>query len=57
MEKVPGCFYHLGVRNEERGIIHEWHHPKFDADERALPIGAGILAQSAWDYLEDAKEV
>jgi amidohydrolase len=57
MEKVPGCFYHLGVRNVERGIIHEWHHPKFDADERALPIGAGILAQSAWDYLEDAKEV
>lgn len=57
MEKVPGCFYHLGVRNEERGIIHEWHHPKFDADERSFPIGAGILAQSAWDYLENAKEV
>jgi amidohydrolase len=51
MEKVPGCFFHLGVRNEERGIVYEWHHPRFDADERALPVGAGILAQSAWDYL------
>jgi len=53
MQEVPGCFYHLGVKNEERGIIHQWHHPKYDVDERSIPIGAGILAQSAWDYLAE----
>ena len=51
MQDVPGCFYFLGVRNEERGIIYPWHHPKFDVDEKCLPVGAGILAQSAVDYL------
>lgn len=52
MEEVPGCFYFLGVRNEEKGIVYPWHHPKFDADEKSLPIGAGVLAQSAFDYLQ-----
>lgn len=52
-EKVPGCFYFLGVRNESKGIVNEWHHPKFDIDEKALPIGAGILAQSALEFLTD----
>lgn len=52
-EKVPGCFYFLGVRNEDRGIVHEWHSQEFDIDESALCIGAGILAQSAFDYLEN----
>ena len=51
-EQVPGCFYFLGVRNEERGIVHEWHSQEFDIDESALCIGAGILAQSAFDFLE-----
>lgn len=49
--KIPGCFYFLGVRNEKRNIVYEWHHQKFDIDESALSIGAGILAQSAYDYL------
>lgn len=49
---VPGCFYFLGVRNEEKGITSEWHAQDFDIDESALWIGAGILAQSAIDYLE-----
>lgn len=51
MQEIPGCFYFLGIRNEEKGIIYPWHHPKFDADESSLPIGAGILAQSAFDFL------
>ncbi|MEN9600288.1 MAG: hypothetical protein RL596_2612, partial [Bacteroidota bacterium] len=41
---VPGCFFRLGVRNEERGIIHQVHTPKFDIDESAIEIGAGMMA-------------
>lgn len=50
-QKVPGCFYFLGVRNEAKGIVHEWHHPQFNIDEKALQIGAGVLAQSALEFL------
>lgn len=52
---VPGCFYFLGVRNEERGITSSWHAQDFDIDESALWIGAGILAQSAYDFLTQAQ--
>ena len=46
-EKTPGCFFWLGVGNPEIGAVHPWHSPLFTADESALPIGAGVLAQSA----------
>ncbi|TDH26151.1 amidohydrolase [Segetibacter sp. 3557_3] len=41
---VPGCFYRLGVRNEDKGIIHNVHTPKFNVDERAIEIGMGMMA-------------
>ena len=40
----PSCFYRLGVRNEDRGIISNLHTPTFDIDEDALAIGAGLMA-------------
>jgi amidohydrolase len=43
-QAVPGCFYRLGTRNEERGIVHALHHPRFDIDEDALGIGPGLQA-------------
>jgi metal-dependent amidase/aminoacylase/carboxypeptidase family protein len=52
-EKVPGTFYFLGVRNEEEGIVNEWHSQNFNIDERALWVGAGIYAQSAFDFLNE----
>jgi len=41
---IPGCFYRLGVRNEEKGIIHNVHTPKFDIDESAIETGIGMMA-------------
>ncbi len=46
-QQVPSCFYRLGVRNEEKGIVHSVHTPAFDIDETALPDGAGLLAYMA----------
>ena len=43
-QTIPGCFFRLGVRNEEKGVIHNVHTPKFDVDERAIPKGISILA-------------
>lgn len=41
---IPGCFFRLGVRNEERGIVNNVHTPKFDIDERAIETGMGMMA-------------
>ena len=51
-EKVPGVFLFLGVGNVARGIVNQWHNPRFDADEDCLRYGAAALAQLAFDYLE-----
>ncbi len=36
---VPATFIRIGVRNEEKGIVHPVHNAKFDIDERALITG------------------
>jgi len=41
---IPGCFYRLGVRNTEKGIIHNVHTPQFNIDERAIEAGIGMMA-------------
>ncbi|NCI51454.1 amidohydrolase [Sediminibacterium roseum] len=41
---IPGCFYRLGVRNTDQGIVHNVHTPKFNIDERAIETGMGMMA-------------
>jgi amidohydrolase len=43
-QEIPACFFRLGVRNEELGIIHEVHHPNFDVDKDSIVNGAAALA-------------
>lgn len=52
LERVPGCYFFVGSRNEEEGKVHPHHSPYFDIDERALPIGTRILTGVALRYLE-----
>ncbi len=42
--EIPACFYRLGTRNEAKGLVHGLHTSKFDVDEEALRIGAGLMA-------------
>lgn len=42
LQARPGCYFLLGVRNEEWGIIEPNHSPRWDLDERALLIGAEL---------------
>lgn len=46
-QKVPVCFFRLGVRNDGKGIIHGVHHPKFDIDPEALKTGMIMMALAA----------
>ncbi len=42
LSHAPGAFFSLGVRNEERGIVHSVHQPGFDVDEECLAYGAAL---------------
>lgn len=43
-QKLPACFFRLGVRNELKGIVHNVHTARFNIDESALTSGAAIMA-------------
>jgi amidohydrolase len=47
-QHVPVCFFRLGVRNEERGIVYGVHHPRFDIDEHALLTGVQLMCHAAF---------
>lgn len=49
--EVPSVFYFLGIRNEEKGIVHPAHNSLFDMDEEALFLGTAIQCQVVLDYL------
>jgi len=51
-QQVPDCFFRLGIRNEDLGIVHGVHHAKFDIDKNALEVGAGIMAYLAIKALD-----
>ena len=49
--EVPSVFYFLGIRNEEKGIIHSAHNSLFDIDEECLSLGVAIQCEFVVDYL------
>lgn len=50
---LDACFYRLGTRNEEKGIISGVHTPTFNIDEQALHIGPGLMAYLALRELSE----
>jgi amidohydrolase len=48
---VPGCYFLIGASNPEKGIDKPHHHPSFDIDEDALPVGVKVIVASVLDYL------
>ncbi len=53
---VPGCYVWLGSGNKEKGIVYDWHHPKFMVDEEAIKIGVKWMVQSVFLLLEIKSE-
>lgn len=53
-QQIDACFYRLGVRNEQKGIVSNVHTPTFNIDEKALEIGPGLMAWLAIKELESA---
>jgi len=50
MLERPGAYFFTGAQKEDHAYPH--HHPKFDIDERALPVAAKTLIQAYFDYQE-----
>jgi amidohydrolase len=51
LKHAPGAMFTLGTQKKghEEYLLH---HPKFDIDERALPIGTAMLVETAKRFLE-----
>ncbi|HET6763574.1 MAG TPA: amidohydrolase [Longimicrobiaceae bacterium] len=45
--RVPGCYFFVGARDEERGIVHPHHSPRFDLCEECLPTAVQVLERAA----------
>lgn len=53
VNEVPGMMLRLGTGNKKKGIVHPWHHPQFDIDEKGLWVGAAVMARAATICLEE----
>ncbi len=51
LHAVPGCYFFVGVRNQEKGTAYLHHHPRFNIDEDALPVGVEVLTRAALEFL------
>lgn len=56
LKHLPGAFAFVGTRNEAKIPLYPHHHSKFDLDEDALEIAAGLYAQYAVEFLNQGKE-
>lgn len=54
VSEAPGASFSLGVGYKESEKTLRLHSPDFDIDEKALPVGAAILAETARRYLVEA---
>lgn len=53
---VPGFFYWVGVRNEEKGCTWAWHNPHYRADEEGITVAARLYAMSVFRAAEALKK-
>ncbi|OQA44667.1 MAG: putative hydrolase YxeP [Chloroflexi bacterium ADurb.Bin325] len=49
--RVPACFILVGSANPELGLDAPHHNPRFDFDERVLPLSVALLTAAAVRYL------
>ncbi len=45
-QEVPTCFFRIGVRNDEAGIVHGVHNSRFDIDHDALKVGMQMMVMA-----------
>jgi len=53
MKRTRGTFMRVGVKHPDWPEVRPLHTPIFDIDERALAVGAAVIAQSAIRWLQE----
>ena len=48
LQEIPGAFFFFGMGD---GMEFPHHHPRFDLDEKALPLATQLMVNLAFDYL------
>jgi amidohydrolase len=56
LEKAPGSMFRLGVGYPDRKN-YPLHHPRFEVNEEAIYTGVVTMAYSAYQYLNESKEI
>ena len=51
LQEVPGCYFFIGSANPEKKLDYPHHHPRFDFDETALPMGVEIFVRCVDKFL------
>ena len=51
LEQRPGCFFFVGSKNDEKGLVWGHHHPRFDIDEESMAVGMETMTRSVVAYL------
>lgn len=44
-QEFPGAFFFLGIASDEADSRWNWHHPKYNIDEKAFLTGSALMAQ------------
>lgn len=47
LARVPGCYFFVGGRSEEKGMTHPHHSPRFDLCEDCMPVAVDVLQAAA----------
>ena len=55
MKNAPGAMFNLGTQKAGHED-YPLHHPKFDLDERALPLGTAVIVETAMRFLKGQTE-
>jgi amidohydrolase len=51
LNAVPGCYFIVGASNRDEKQVYPHHHPRFNIEEDALPVGVEVLARAAVDFV------
>ncbi len=51
LERVPGCFFVLGVQPHDRDSYPMLHSPRFDFTDAAIPAGIRMMSNTAIEFL------
>jgi amidohydrolase len=52
LNTVPGCYFIVGANNPAKGADFPHHHPHFNVDEDAMPVGVEVLTRAALEFLK-----